>query len=163
MNKMKTQRLPVFLILALIYFLTACEDVIKLDLTNSPSRTVIEATINASKGECTVQVSKSVDFYQTDSFARVEKATVQLVSGTGAVQNLPELSPGTYWAGNLFVSPEEVFHLNVMMLYLVMDYVNIVMINIIGVKFVTIIMKNDEIYNKWKKFINDVKYAKYFV
>jgi len=111
MNKLN--RIPVFLILTMFLMLVSCEDVIKLDLTNSPSRTVIEATLNASKGECIVQVSKSLDFYQTDSFAKVEKATVQLVNGTGAVQILPELSPGLYSAGNISVSPGEVFHLNV--------------------------------------------------
>lgn len=112
MNKLNS--ILFFLILALFLVLASCEDVIKLDLKNSPSRTVIEATLNASKGKCLVQVSKSLDFYQTDSFARVEKATVQLINGSGAVKTLPELSPGVYSAGNLSVSPGEVFHLNVM-------------------------------------------------
>ncbi|MCX6223430.1 MAG: DUF4249 domain-containing protein [Bacteroidia bacterium] len=109
----KLNSLPVFLILSLAIILASCEDVIKLDLKNSPSRTVIEATLNVSKGECMVQVTKSLDFYQIDSFVKVERATVELVNGSGAVQTLPEVSPGTYFAGNLFVSPGEIFRLNI--------------------------------------------------
>jgi len=109
----KLNRIPVFLLLTLIFFLASCEDVIRLNLKNSAARTVIEATLNASRGECTVIVTKSLDFYQTDSFAKVERATVELVNGKGTVQLLPEVSPGIYMVGNLMVNAGEIFGLNV--------------------------------------------------
>lgn len=104
--------IPVFLLLTLLIALASCEDVIHLDLKNSPPRVVIDATINASLGECTVRATRSLDFYQTDNFEKIEGASVELVNGPGVVMPLSEVSPGVYYAGGLTVSPGEVFRLN---------------------------------------------------
>jgi hypothetical protein len=110
---MKINKLSVLLIFSLLFVLVSCEDVIQLNLKNSAPRTVIEATLNATRGECEVQLTKSLNFYQTDNFVNIEGAAVELVNGSGVVQSLSAVSPGIYSAGNLTVSPGEVFQLNV--------------------------------------------------
>lgn len=110
---MKINKLPVLLILSLLLVLASCEDVIQLNLKNSIPRTVIEATLNATRGECEVQLTKTLGFYQTNHFVNLEGAMVELVNGSGTVQSLSEVSPGIYSAGNLIVSPGEMFRLNV--------------------------------------------------
>jgi hypothetical protein len=45
-------------------------------------------------------VTRSMDFYETDSLGRISGATVELINGT-AVKRLNETSPGTYFAGDL--------------------------------------------------------------
>jgi hypothetical protein len=107
MKIMRLKIFPLYLVLPFLVVLTACEDVIHLDLKNAEPRMVIDASLNATKGECTVQVTKSLDFYQTDSFQRIERAKVELISGTGGATVLTEITPGVYFAGNIKVAADE--------------------------------------------------------
>jgi hypothetical protein len=108
---MKIKRISIFISLAIVMVLAACEEVIVLDLKDSESRVIIEATLNASTGECTVTASKSIGFYEIESAGRVEGATVELVNGSGLSTRLMETSPGFYWAGDLNVNPGESFQI----------------------------------------------------
>jgi hypothetical protein len=112
---MKINNISLFLTLGLLVLLASCEEVIQLDLKNVASKMVIDGTINSTTGECRVVVTKSLDFYQTDSFAKIPGATVDLVNGDGEVQNLPEIANGVYFVTGLSISPGEVFTLNVKM------------------------------------------------
>jgi hypothetical protein len=98
-------------ILPLIW--VSCEEVIHLDLKNSESRTVIEATLNATTGECSVTTTKSSGFYENGELTKVERAIVELVDCSGVTTRFNEVRPGTYQASNLFVKPCEVVRLNV--------------------------------------------------
>jgi hypothetical protein len=111
----KSNSLPVFLILSLLFILTSCEEVIRLELKNAEPRVVIDATLNAGKGECMVQVSKSLGFYQNDSIIRLEGVTVELVKGSGTALSLAETSPGVYSVTGLTVNPGEVYRVNVIL------------------------------------------------
>lgn len=110
---MKTFRIPAFLTLALLIILASCEDVIILDLKNSEHRLVIDAALNATRGECVVQVTQSLDFYQADTFSRIGGALVELVNGSGVARSLAEVRPGVYSAGNLKIIAGEDLLLNV--------------------------------------------------
>ena len=79
----------VLIVLLLVF--ASCEEVVQLDLKNSASRVVIDALINASTGDCVVKVSKSLDFYQVDSFAKIEGAAVELFQSSGAGRKLSEI------------------------------------------------------------------------
>jgi len=105
--------IPVILILAISLLLGSCEDVIHLELKNSAPRTVIEATINASSGECVVRATKSAGFYDSANLAGIEGATVGIVSGSGTSITLPETGPGIYSASNLTVIPGEVYRVTI--------------------------------------------------
>ncbi len=106
-------RIPFLLIFTLVMFLTSCEDVIKLDLKNSATRVVIDATLNASLGECNVLLTHSLDFYQTDSLSKIICAKVELTNQSGIIQTLPEVTPGFYFANGLTVNSGDFFSLSV--------------------------------------------------
>ncbi|MCX6225317.1 MAG: DUF4249 domain-containing protein [Bacteroidia bacterium] len=110
----RLNRLPALIILSLLLILTSCEEVIKLDLKNSAPRMVIDATLDASAGKCLVRLSRSLDFYQTDTAVSLMGATVDLISGSGGITELAEISPGVYSASNIAVASEEVFRIEVM-------------------------------------------------
>lgn len=109
----RTFRLPLFLTLTLAIMLYSCEEVIILDLKNSEPRTVIDATLNATSGECEVRVSKSLGFYQSESAAKLSGVKVDLTNGSGTVRSLSEVKPGVYYAGGVSVTVGEVFRLQV--------------------------------------------------
>jgi hypothetical protein len=109
----KLNIIPVFLILIAGFFLAGCEEVIHLELKNSKPRMVIDATLNATSGECKVLMTKTLDFYQTDSFVKVEGAKVELVNSDGSALELSEVAPGAYRADNLAVMAGEVYKLNI--------------------------------------------------
>jgi hypothetical protein len=109
----KLLKIPFLLISALVMFLTSCEDVIKLELKSSATRVVIDATLNASLGECNVELTNSVDFYQTGSLAKIVGAKVELNDKSGIIIALPEVKPGHYFANGLAVGSGDVFSLRV--------------------------------------------------
>jgi len=106
---MKIKVISIYLSLVFLMGLSACEEVIVLDLKDSEPRVIIEATLNASTGECIVTASKSIGFYEVESSGKVDGATVELVSGAGVSTRLTEISPGKYWTGDLSASPGESF------------------------------------------------------
>jgi len=106
-------RIPFLLIFAMVIFLTSCEEVIHLELKNSATRVVIDATLNASMGECNVLLINSLDFYQTDSMAKIVGAKVELISESGIIKTLPEVKPGFYFVNGLTVDSGDVYSLSV--------------------------------------------------
>ncbi|MFA6481346.1 MAG: DUF4249 domain-containing protein, partial [Bacteroidales bacterium] len=109
----RLNKLPFLLIFTLVIFLTSCEDVIQLELKNSATRVVIDATLNAGMGECNVLLTKSLDFYQTDSMAKIVGAKVELIDKSGLIKTLPEVKPGFYFTNGLTVGPGDVYRLSV--------------------------------------------------
>jgi hypothetical protein len=108
-------RSPISLLLTLLVLLIlgSCEDVIHLDLKNTAPRLVIDATLDASSGGCDVRVTRSVDFYHTDSFSRVEDAGVVLYKGSVKVSGLPQTEPGVYRITGVQASPGDTIRLEV--------------------------------------------------
>lgn len=109
----KISRIPCLLIIVLALSLASCEEVIKLELKNSAPRVVIDATLNASLGECNVFLSHSLGFYQTDSTTKIIAAKVELINNSGITQILPQVKPGFYFADGLTVGSGDVFTLSV--------------------------------------------------
>ncbi len=104
---------PIYLIFALVISLASCEEVIHLELKNSPTRVVIDATLNASLGECRVLVTNTLDFYQQDSIAKIVGAKVELISNPGMNKTLTEINPGFHFANGLTVDPGDVLSVRV--------------------------------------------------
>jgi len=111
----KANGLPLLLIVPLIIALSSCEEVILLDLKNSQPRVVVDAALNASKGECMVHISKSLGFYQNDSTIEMEAATVTLTNGSGNSFVLSEEMPGIYRSASLIAITGEIFRLNILL------------------------------------------------
>jgi len=76
--------------------LTSCEEVIELDLNTTAPKVVIEGFISDRQGPYTVKVSKSVDFYNDNSFPPEEHANVRITSDEGVTEVLTQTSPGIY-------------------------------------------------------------------
>jgi hypothetical protein len=106
---MKIKVISIYISLVLLMVLSACEEVIILDLKDSEPRVIIEAALNASTRECVVVATKSIGFYEVESAGRIAGATVELFNGTGLPTRLKEISPGEYSAEDLVVSPGESF------------------------------------------------------
>jgi len=106
-------KISFLLIIVLAWSLASCEEVIKLDLKNSASRVVIDATLNASLGECKVFLTQSLGFYQTDSTTKITGAQVELINNSGITQIIPEVKPGFYFTDGLTVGSGDVLRLSV--------------------------------------------------
>lgn len=96
--------------LGVVVALASCEEVIQLELKNTQPVTVIEATLNATTGECKVEATHSAGFYDTN-FTRINGATVKITSESGIEKILTEVGPGVYIAQNLKPAPDEILHL----------------------------------------------------
>ncbi len=84
-----------------VFGFSSCEDVIELDLTNVPPQVVIEGFITDKEGPYTIQISKTVDFYDPNSFPPQENAVVKISDGQGNEDILTETSPGIYETSTL--------------------------------------------------------------
>lgn len=82
------------LILALI--LSACTDVIELDLNSSNPKFVIEGKISNRVGDCEVKVTKTTDFFNPDFPPPVQDAEVMIYNDQGDTLILEETFPGVY-------------------------------------------------------------------
>ncbi|MEH6657300.1 DUF4249 domain-containing protein [Leeuwenhoekiella marinoflava] len=74
----------------------SCEEVIELDLDTQDSQLVIEGIVSDRPGPYQVLISKTVDFYDDNTFPVEENATVRLSSDQGESEVLVQTSPGVY-------------------------------------------------------------------
>jgi hypothetical protein len=63
--------------------LTGCDEAIKLDLDQTPSRTVIEGQVTDIPKLQFVRITRSLDFYQSGNAERVSDAQVTITDDTG--------------------------------------------------------------------------------
>jgi len=76
---------------------TACQQVVDLNLNNSSAQLVIEGAVNNAAGPYHVTITKSVSFYHDNSYPSVSRAMVIITDSTAAViDTLAEVSPGIY-------------------------------------------------------------------
>ncbi len=110
---MKIKNILLILIPAALLGIASCEDVIQLDLKDAASRLVIDASMDATEGNCTVLLSKSISFYQTDTLIPMTGAKVELSGGGGLPGQLAEISPGSYKISGLTVPTGTAYTLKV--------------------------------------------------
>ena len=103
----KIKYIGVILIFIAGLFLSSCEDVIQLDLTEAATRIVVDASLNAADGECHVHVTRTLGFYASDSSDQVAGATVELIHESGSKIPLVEEGPGRYRVTGIQVVPGE--------------------------------------------------------
>lgn len=92
MNKL----LSILVILAVSLGFSACEKVIEMDLSESDSVVVIEASINSNKEPFTVLISKTSPYFGVSSSNLVSGAKVSVRAENGKPKYFKELSPGVY-------------------------------------------------------------------
>ncbi|MGB1206565.1 MAG: DUF4249 family protein [Chitinophagales bacterium] len=96
-----------------IFFFSACEEVIILDLEKAERRVIIEAKLDASAMTATVLLTKSNNFYETTTPQTVSDANITLVSENGQSYTFTESEEGVYVANDVFAAPDEVFTISI--------------------------------------------------
>ena len=100
-------------ILFCIFFFSACEEVIVLDLENADKRVIIQAQIDATAMTASVLLNKSNGFYETTIPETISNANVTLTSEDAQTYTLNEAEAGVYVANDVLATPEQKFTLSV--------------------------------------------------
>lgn len=79
----------------------SCEEVIELDLNTADKKVVIEGFVTDKEGPYTIEISKTVDFYDSNTFPPQENALVKISDDLGNEDILSETSPGIYETSTL--------------------------------------------------------------
>jgi len=104
------------LLLAGACIITACQQVVDLNLHTTPAQVVIEGSINNAAGPYRVTITKSVNFYQGNSYPYVSGALVIITDGQAAViDTLAEVSPGMYETHSILGRPGNTYTLQVLL------------------------------------------------
>jgi len=85
-----------YLLVIVLFLAYGCEEVVKLDLSDSESRIVIEGSFSDKYDFHHVKISRSIGFYDTISCPPVEGAEVVLTGDNGFKEVLYEYQPGDY-------------------------------------------------------------------
>lgn len=103
-----------FLLLAILFGSTACEEVIEVELSNSEPTIVIEGIItDQALAPAQVQLSMSGSYFEPGSYPAVEGAEVVLVSSSGERTTLAEEGLGLYKAADLLGTVGEAYTLEI--------------------------------------------------
>ncbi len=111
---MKYIKLSLFLLIFL-GGVTACEEVIELDLESGEPRVVIEGIVTDQPGPYTVTISKSVDFYDKNIYPAGTGATVTIADSEGNTDTLTEVADGVYQTNTLEGVAGRTYHLTVVL------------------------------------------------
>jgi len=94
MNSSQYKNLGLGLVLTLA--LSACTDVIEIDLNSSNPKFVIEGKISNRVGDCAIKITKTTDFFNPDFPPPVQDAEVFIYDDLGDTLTLLETFPGVY-------------------------------------------------------------------
>lgn len=81
---------------ASLLILTSCEKVVYIDLNTSNPLPVVEANITNHAGPYTVKLSRSVNYYDSNTFPAITDATVTISDNAGNTETLQQTKPGIY-------------------------------------------------------------------
>lgn len=90
-----------FTFVVMTYSFSSCQKVIQLKLNTSSSQIVIQGNIYDHPGPYEVNISKSVNFDQSNVYPAVTGATVTIADDRGYSNILTETSPGTFVTSSL--------------------------------------------------------------
>src|SRR5882757_7125723 len=79
------------------FIMTACQQVVDLKLNNTSAQLIIEGSVNNGPGPYQVTITKSIDFYQDNTYPTISGAMVIIADSTAAVTDtLSEIAQGVY-------------------------------------------------------------------
>ncbi|MEA3497372.1 MAG: DUF4249 domain-containing protein [Bacteroidota bacterium] len=107
------KRKPIIATLLSLLALTACEDVIEIDLNSIEPKLVIEAVITDQTVQQTVKLTKTGDYFDPGIYPTVSYANVIISDNLGNSETLTEVNPGIYQTANLQGTPGIVYSLSV--------------------------------------------------
>lgn len=80
--------------------ITACTEIIQIDINNSEPQVVVEASIGHGETAMVI-LTQSVDFYTTNEYPPIQDATVTLTDNEGTTETLTQTAPGMYVSINM--------------------------------------------------------------
>ncbi|MCX8480952.1 MAG: DUF4249 family protein [Sediminibacterium sp.] len=101
------------ILIFIVFSLLSCTKTIVIDVSNTPSKYVIEGLIN-NKGENFISISKSINFYDSNIYPFVSNAiiTVEDPNNTVFVFNETQIK-GMYYNNQLIAKPLQTYKLSV--------------------------------------------------
>jgi hypothetical protein len=110
---MKRVKALFFIIPIAAVLFTACQKVVDINLNASAPRLIIEGGLSDQLNSCTVNLSKSVNYNESNNFPAVSGAIVIISDNLGNTTTLSEINPGLY-ADPLFAGvPGRIYTLSV--------------------------------------------------
>lgn len=88
-------------LLGCLFLLTACDDVIELDVHSGKDALVVDGWITNNPGPHYVKLFKTVRYFDTPDFPAVQNATLTLTDDLGNQEILTEVTPGKYEIKNI--------------------------------------------------------------
>ncbi len=85
-------------VIILVYITTSCTKVVNINLNSSNPKLIIESGISDQAGSCRVQLSKSVNYNESNVFPPVSGANITIADNLGNTITLSETSAGIYTA-----------------------------------------------------------------
>ncbi|MGB3617190.1 MAG: DUF4249 domain-containing protein [Catalinimonas sp.] len=89
---------PLFILLAAAVALTACEDVVDLDVPEAPPRVVVDGRVTNHLDSQTVRLTYSTPYFDNRTPPPITGATVEIADDEGVTVALTETAPGYYKA-----------------------------------------------------------------
>lgn len=89
-------KLPLFLLLVAALGLSACEDVIDVDIPEGQSLLVVEGGVTDQPGPYVVRLSRTIPYFTEQGLPPVPGAVLTLTDNEGQRETLREQTPGTY-------------------------------------------------------------------
>lgn len=94
----------IIILLALLSFLTACEEVIEVELDDADPQVVIEAKVSDKVENNLVSITLSTDFYEPSEYETLSDAEIVVTEVGGESFLFTEISNGEYSNENLIAS-----------------------------------------------------------
>ena len=96
-----------------LLLLSSCEKVVKIDLNNSDPHLVVEVNITNQAGPYTVKLSRSVNYYDTNTFPATIDASVTISDNAGNSEVLHQTSDGMYQTSTIQGVPGRTYMLKI--------------------------------------------------
>lgn len=111
--KISKYNYPLILLVLIGSLFLSCEEVIDLELNNTPEKYVIEAVLTDQAGGAKVLISKTKVYTAPNNFEGVANAVVEIEDQQGIVTRLSENAKGVYTHSSLKGTPTQTYKLRV--------------------------------------------------
>lgn len=91
-----TMRIKRVLLFVGIVFLSSCQKVIDVNLNSANPKLVVDANLDSKSNSCSIKLSKTVNFNESNVFPAEQNALVVLSNSNGNKDTLMESMPGQY-------------------------------------------------------------------
>ncbi|MCX6257362.1 MAG: DUF4249 domain-containing protein [Bacteroidia bacterium] len=102
------------LLMLLVLIFSSCEKVIFVDLNNSDPHPVVEANITNLPGPYIVKLTRSLNYYDSNTFPPITDATVTVSDNAGNSEIMKQTTGGIYQSATLTGTPGRTYTLTIL-------------------------------------------------